>query len=149
SMLASTRLSPYDLLRPWTLRSARCGPASASALSAASAAFMGAMGAASQEKDEELGQEVVRDQDHDRGGDHRVGRRAANAVGAAGRAEAVVAADDGDEVGEEERLADAADHVRDGQVGEDVVVVRGGRHLELEDGDQQAAGDADRVAQDG
>src|SRR5689334_7546176 len=53
---------------------------------------------------EELGQEEVGNQDQDRGHHHRVGRRPPHAVRAALGVEAIVTADDGDEVGEEERL---------------------------------------------
>src|SRR4051794_1948099 len=100
-------------------------------------------------EEKELSEKEVHDQNGDRAGDDGTCGRASDAVRAAAGAEAVVAADERDREAEEERLADA---------GREVVVLHGGddaAHVEVrgdvqaDDGDDQAAEDAEGHRDDG
>src|SRR5262245_55692387 len=63
------------------------------------------------ERQEQLGQEEIADQDAEGRGDHRLGGGPPDAVGPAGGGETLVARDEADEQGEDDRLAEAAEDV--------------------------------------
>src|SRR5688572_26303313 len=98
---------------------------------------------------EKLREEEIGDQDQDRGEHHRVGRRPAHAVRAALGVEAIVAPDNGDKVRKEKGLGHAAPHVAEVERVEDVVEIEPCRQVQSRDGDDQAAQDAQGVADDG
>src|SRR6267142_5418238 len=101
-----------------------------------------------QDPEYELRADEVRDEDPDRGDDHRFGRGDADPLGATLRRESLPAGHGRDQDREEDRLDHSDEQIRRRQVLADAVVIGIERDV-IGQADESAADDAQRVADDG